>query len=293
MSPEASVRDTFSIAGELTVHRLGFGAMRLREAWGEPAPDASGAILREAVRLGIDFIDTARGYGRSEELIAAALHPYPEGLVIATKGGLRSGGIPDGRPEKLRLDCEQSLRALRLDTIDLWQLHRIDPQVPLEEQLGAVRELRDEGKIRFVGLSEVSLEDLARARAVIDIATVQNRFNLVERDADDLLDACDADGIGFISWAPVARVEWGPFADALAAVAARHGASSVQIALVWLLRRSPVALPIPGCGSLGHLRENAAAAALLHAMDDADLAALESAERAQQLSDQGDAAGAR
>jgi pyridoxine 4-dehydrogenase len=294
MSPEGSVPSTFAIAGELTVHRLGFGAMRLREAWGEPGPDASSTILREAVRLGIDFIDTARAYGRSEELIADALHPYPEGLVIATKGGLGRGGIADGRPEKLRADCEQSLRTLRLETIDLWQLHRVDPEVPLEEQLGTVRELRHEGKIRFVGLSEVSLDELARAGELLDVATVQNRFSLVERDADDVVDACEADRIGFMPWAPVARGEWGAYERVLSAIAARHGATPVQIALAWLLRRSPAVLPIPGCGSLAHLRENAAAAALLDAMDDdVDLASLASVELAQQLPDQGDAAGGR
>src|SRR5918999_1648971 len=180
----ARASGTFAIGGELTVHRLGFGAMRLPAAWGEQeSPDASREMLREAVRLGVDFIDTARAYGRSEEFIAEALHPYPEGLVIATKGGLRRGGHPDGRPEQLRADCERSLRLLRLDTIDLWQLHRIDPAIPLEEQFGAIRELRDEGKIRFVGVSEVSLAELGRARRLVDIATVQNRFNVAQRGA--------------------------------------------------------------------------------------------------------------
>jgi aryl-alcohol dehydrogenase-like predicted oxidoreductase len=254
--------------------------------------DLSRTILREALRLGIDFIDTARAYGRSEEVIAEALHPYPAGLVIATKGGLRQGGIPDGRPEKLRADCEESLRALRLECIDLWQLHRIDPEVPLEDQLGTVRELRDEGKIRFVGLSEVSVEELGRARELIAVATVQNRYSLVERNADDLVEACAADGIGFMPWAPIARAEWGAHGSVLSSVAARHGATPAQVALAWLLRRSPVMLPIPGTGSLEHMRENAASAALLDAMDhDADLASVEPVQLAQQVADQRDAAG--
>lgn len=290
MSPE-----TFAIGGVLEVRRLGFGAMRLPAAWDVRAPlDYSREMLHEALRLGVDFIDTARAYGRSEEVVADALHPYPDGLVIASKGGLRSGGIPDGRPEKLRADCERSLSALRVETIDVWQLHRIDPEVPLEDQLGTARELRDEGKIRFFGLSEVSVQELARAREVIDVATVQNRFSLVEQDADDVLRACESDGIGFMPWAPLARAEWGDRADAIAAVAARNGATPAQVALAWLLRRSPVMLPIPGTGSLEHLRENAGAAALLDAMDDdADTALAEAVELAQQVPDEGDAAGAR
>jgi aryl-alcohol dehydrogenase-like predicted oxidoreductase len=261
--------DTFAIGAELRVHRLGFGAMRLPDAWGESAtPGVSREMLHEAVRLGIDFIDTARAYGRSEEVIADALHPYPAGLVIATKGGLRRGGIPDGRPERLRADCEQSLRALRLETIDLWQLHRIDPDVPLEEQLGAARDLRDEGKVRFAGLSEVSVEQLERARRLIDVASVQNRFSLADQSADDVLRACEADGIAFIPWAPVARAEWGGLRRALSKVAARHGATPAQIALAWLLQRSPAMLPIPGTGSPEHLRENAAAGPIELSEDD-------------------------
>jgi aryl-alcohol dehydrogenase-like predicted oxidoreductase len=222
------------------------------------------------------------------------LHPYPDGLVIATKGGLRDGGIPDGRPEKLRADCERSLSALRLETIDLWQLHRIDPVVPLEDQLGTARELRDEGKIRLFGLSEVSLEELARARELIDVTTVQNRYSLLEQQADDVLRACEADGIAFMPWAPLARAEWGDWTEVIGAVAARHGATPAQIALAWLLRRSPVMLPIPGTGSLEHLRENAGTAALLDAMDDdADLAPVEPVELAQQVADEGNAAGSR
>ena len=268
----AHMSGTFAIGGELTVHRLGLGAMRLPGVRGEPRPGAAREILREAVRLGIDLIDTAQAYGRSEELIADALHPYPEGLVIATKGGLRRGGHPDGRPERLRADCEGSLRRLRLNTIDLWQLHRIDPEVPLEEQLGAIRELRDEGKIRFVGVSEVSVDELRRARRLVDIATVQNRFNLAERAADPVLEECEAEGIGFLPWAPIAMGDLLGSSSLLSGIAARHAATQSQIALAWLLHRSPVVLPIPGTGSPEHLRENAGAA-LIELSED-DLAAL-------------------
>jgi len=234
-------------------------------------------MLREAVRLGIDLIDTAQAYGRSEDLIADAQHPYPEGLVIATKGGLRRGGDADGRPERLRADCEGSLRRLRLDTIDLWQLHRIDPEIPLEEQLGAIRELRDEGKIRFVGVSEVSVDELRCARPLVDIATVQNRFNLTDRTADDVLRECEADGLGFLPWAPIARGDLLGSSGALASVVARHGATQAQIALAWLLHRSPVVLPIPGTGSPEHLRENVNAAQI--ELSENDLATLEDSIR--------------
>ncbi len=271
--PRAHASGTFALGGELSVHRLGFGAMRLPGARGEPRPRAAREMLREAVRLGVDLIDTAHAYGRSEDLIAEALHPYPEGLLIATKGGLRRGGNPDGRPERLRADCEDSLRRLRLETIDLWQLHRIDPEVPLEEQFGAIRELRDEGKIRFVGVSEVSVEELRRARQLIEIATVQNRFNLAERAAEDVLRACEADGLGFLPWAPIGMGDVLHSMDALASAAARHGATQAQMALAWLLHRSSVVLPIPGTGSPEHLRENVGAA-LIELSED-ELAALE------------------
>jgi len=273
-SGPAHASGTFAIAGELSVHRLGFGAMRLPGVRDElRSPSAARTLLREAVRLGIDFIDTARIYGRSEELIAEALHPYPERLVIATKGGLRRGGHPDGRPERLRADCEDSLRRLRLDTIDVWQLHRIDPEIPLEEQFGVIRELRDEGKIRFVGVSEVTLEELARARQLVDIATVQNRFNLGERAAGDVLGACEENDIGFMPWAPMGMGDLLGSSAALAGVAARHAATEAQIALAWLLERSRVVLPIPGTGSLEHLRENTGAASI--DLSEGDLLALE------------------
>ncbi len=232
----AHASGTFAIGGELPVHRLGFGAMRL--------PVDARELLHEVVRLGVDLIDTAWAYGGSEEKIAAALHPYPDGLVIATKGGLRPDMNSDGRPQKLRADCEGSLRRLQIDRVDLWQLHRIDPEVPLEEQLGALRDLRDEGKIRFVGLSEVTVDQLERARAIVDIATVQNRFNVGDQGAADVLEACEAAGIGFLPWAPIRG----------------HGVPDAKAALGWLLQRSPVILPIPGTGSVAHLRENVAAA---------------------------------
>lgn len=260
---------TFAIGGALRVHRLGFGAMRLPGVRVESqSSDAAREMLREAVRLGVDLIDTAQIYGRSEEMIAEALHPYPDGLLIATKGGLRRGGHPDGRPERLRADCERSLRRLRRDTIDLWQLHRIDPEIPLEEQFGAIGELRDEGKIRFVGVSEVSLAELRRARELIDVVTVQNRYNLGERAADDVLRACEEEGIGFLPWAPIAMGGLVGSSGALASVAARHGATQAQIALAWLLQRSPAMLPIPGTGSLEHLRENLGAASIELSEDD-------------------------
>lgn len=264
---------TFAIGGELRVHRLGFGAMRLPGVREAPRPAAARLMLREAIRLGVDLIDTAQAYGSSEELIAEALHPYPEGLVIATKGGLRRGGHPDGRPGHLRAGCEASLRRLRLDTIDLWQLHRIDPQIPLEEQFGVIAELRDEGKIRHVGVSEVTVDELRRARGLVDIATVQNRFNLAERGADDVLAVCESDGLGFLPWAPIAMGALLGSPGALAGVAARHGRSQAQVALAWLLHRSPVMLPIPGTGSPGHLRENVGAAGI--ELTGEDLAALE------------------
>jgi pyridoxine 4-dehydrogenase len=270
----ARASGTFAIGGELTVHRLGFGAMRLPAAWGEPeSAGGSREMLREAVRLGVDFIDTAHAYGRSEEVIAEALHPYPDDLVIATKGGLRRGGDPDGRPERLRADCEESLRRLRLETIDLWQLHRIDPAVPLEDQFGAIRELRDEGKIRFVGVSEVSVGELKRARELVEIATVQNRYNVAQRTADDVLEACEAGGIGFMPWAPLRTGGEVIRSGALAKLAAQHAATPPQVALAWLLQRSPVMLPIPGTSTPEHMRENIKAA-LIELSED-DMAALE------------------
>ena len=206
-------------------------------------------------------------------MIADALHPYPDGLVIATKGGLARGGDPDGRPERLRADCETSLQRLRVDRIDLWQLHRIDPGVPLEEQFGTIRALQDEGKIRFVGVSEVTVEELARARELVDIVSVQSRYNVAERGADDVLARCEADGIGFLPWAPIGMGRVLGASGALAAVAARHGTTQAQVAFAWLLHHSPVMLPIPGTGSLNHLRENVGAASI--ELSEADVASLD------------------
>jgi pyridoxine 4-dehydrogenase len=252
----------FAIGGELSVARLGFGAMRLPGIRGMRDDARAHELLREAVRLGIDLIDTAHAYGPSEELIAGALHPYPDGLVIATKGGLGPDFLPDGRPAKLRADCEESLRRLRLDTIDLWQLHEPDPAIPLEEQLGTAIELRDEGKIRFIGLSNVSAGELRRARALVDVATVQNRFNVAERESGDVLRECEAAGIAFMPFAPIGMGGLTGSEGALARVAAAQRATAAQVALGWLLRRSQVMLPIPGTGSVAHLRENAGAARL-------------------------------
>ncbi len=236
--------DTFRIGGELEVNRLGFGAMRLPGVRDESIdPSRAAEVLREALHLGVNLIDTAHIYGRSEELIAHALHPYPDDLVIATKGGLRRGGHPDGRPERLRADCELSLRRLRTEQIDVWQLHRIDPAVPLEEQLGTIRELRDEGKIRFAGVSEVSLDELRGVQETIEVATVQNRFNRDEQGAEDVLNACESGEIAFLPWAPMGMGEL-PASEALS----------------WLLDRSPVILPIPGTSSVEHLRQNMGAA---------------------------------
>ena len=262
---------TFDIGGDLPVHRLGFGAMRItgKGIWGPPRDRHEAiAVLRRAVDLGIDLIDTADSYGPcvSEELIAEALHPYPAGLVIATKAGLERPGpdqwTPNGHPDHLRKACEGSLKRLRVERIDLYQLHRIDPKVAAEDQLGTMRDLIQEGKVRHVGLSEVSVAEIARARSVVPIVTVQNRYNLVDRGSEEVLDHCEAQGIGFIPWFPLAT---GKLADAggpLARVAQRLGAEPSQVALAWLLARSPVMLPIPGTSSVAHLEENTAGALL-------------------------------
>lgn len=256
---------TFVIGGDLPVNRMGFGAMRLtgEGIWGEPADRAECiAVLRRAVELGVDFIDTADSYGPyvSEDLIAEALHPYPEGLVIATKGGLTRTGPgqwpPVGRPEYLKQCVEMSLRRLRLERIDLYQLHRIDPRIPLEESVGALEEMQDEGKIRHIGVSNFTVDALARARAMATIVSVQNRYNVSDRRSDPVLEVCERDGIGFIPWAPVNDGRL----DALDAAAARHRVTPAQLSLAWLLHRSPVMLPIPGTSKVAHLEENVAAA---------------------------------
>jgi len=257
--------------GDLTVNRMGFGAMRLTGPGviGEPAdPENSLAVLRRAVELGINFIDTAASYGPeiNEHQIAQALQPYPDGLVIATKGGLhheRHGEwIRDGRPETLRALCEASLQRLRVDRIDLYQLHSVDPAVPIEESVGTLVDLQREGKIRHIGLSNVDARQLAQARQVATIVSVQNRYNLVDRYSEGVLDACERDGIAFLPWFPLGFGNLTHGAGRLADVALSRGATQAQIALAWLLRRSPVMLPIPGTSSLEHLEENVAAAAL-------------------------------
>ena len=264
----ATVSDTFTIGGELEVRRLGFGAMRITGdgIWGPPDdPDAARAVLRRAVELGVNLIDTADSYGPevSENLIAEALYPYAEGLVIATKGGMRRTGPGewprDARPERLKQTAEGSLRRLRLERIDLYQLHAPDPNVPLEDSLGALKELQDEGKVRLVGVSNVSVAQLRRARQVVDVVTVQNRYNVADRASEDLLQACEADGIGFIPWFPLATGDLARPGGPLAEVARAHDATPGQAALAWLLARSPVMLPIPGTSSIEHLDENMAA----------------------------------
>lgn len=270
MATTAAGSGTFGIGGDLEVTRLGFGAMRITGdgVWGPPRDrDEAIRVLKRLPDLGVDFVDTADSYGPevSEDLIAEALRPY-DGIVVATKGGFTRQGphrwAEVGRPEYLRQCCEMSLRRLGVDTIDLWQLHRIDPQVPREEQFGLMRELRDEGKVRHVGLSEVSVEEIEAARRIVDIATVQNRYNLVDRGSEDVLAHCEREGIGFIPWFPLAAGRLAEPGGVVAEIAEAHGATSGQVALAWLLRHSPVMLPIAGTSSVAHLEENVAAAAL-------------------------------
>lgn len=267
-----------------TVHRLGFGAMRIvgEGVWGEPADRANALrVVRRAVELGVDFIDTADAYGPdvSEQIIAEALHPYPEGLRVATKVGFARTGprkwIPLGRPEYLRQQTELSLRKLRVETLDLLQLHRVDPAVPAEEQFGVLRELQQEGKVRALGLSEVTVEQLETAGRHFTVATVQNRYNLTDRASQDVLDHATAHGIGFIPWAPIAAGELARPGGPVDRAAQRLGATTAQVALAWLLRRSPVLMPIPGTASVEHLEENMGAAAL--ELDDATYAELTAA----------------
>ena len=259
---------SFSLGGDLPVTRLGYGAMRLTGPgiWGPPADEQNAlAVLRRAVELGVDFIDTADSYGPfvADELIRAALHPY-DGVTVATKGGLLRTG-PDvwpvlGKPDYLRQSVELSLRRLGVERIDLWQLHRIDPEVPAAEQFGVMKELQDAGKIRHLGLSEVSVADIEAAREVIDVVSVQNLYNLGNRQSEDVLQHCEREGIAFIPWFPVAAGALARPGGVLDEIADAHSATHAQLALAWLLRRSPVMLPIPGTGSVAHLEENCAAA---------------------------------
>jgi len=275
--PTATASGTFLLGGDLEVRRLGFGAMRLTGPGitGRPHDeDTARAVLRRALELGVNHVDTADAYGPfvNEELIAEALHPYPDDLTIATKGGLvrtGSGGDwpKDGRPEHLKEACEGSLKRLRVDRIDVYYLHRPDPEVPYEDSIGALKQLKDEGKIRHVAVSNVNVERLAIARGIVDIAAVQNQYSLTDRRAQDVLSECERSGIGFVPWAPLdagALEPGGP----VARIAERHGATPMQIALAWLLRASPAMLPIPGTGSLQHLEENVAAAEIELSADD-------------------------
>jgi pyridoxine 4-dehydrogenase len=267
----ATSSGTFSIGGDLPVHRLGFGAMRLtgKGIWGEPKDhDEAIAVLRTAMALGITLIDTADSYGPgvSEELIAEALYPYPPDLVIATKAGFQRPGpdqwVVDGRPKHLRDSCERSLRRLRLERIDLFQLHRIDENVPLEDQIGTLNDLQREGKIRHIGLSEVSVEQIEDVRRLATVATVQNRYNLGDRESENVLEYCMRENLGFIPWFPLAVGDLAKAGGPVAQVAQRLGALPSQVALAWLLAKSPVMLPIPGTSKVNHLKENTAAAAL-------------------------------
>ena len=262
---------TFDIGGDLTVNRLGFGSMQLtgEGVWGEPDDrEEAKRVLERAVELGVNLIDTADSYGPfvAEDLIAEALHPYPDDLVIATKAGLTRSGPGDwrpvGRPEYLRQCCEMSLRRLKLDTIDLFQLHRIDAQVPLADQVGELKALQDEGKIRHIGLSEVTVDELTEAQETAEIVSVQNLYNLAKRDAQDLLDHCAEHDVAFIPWFPLATGELAGEGGPLDALAEEHDASPSQLALAWLLYRSPVVLPIPGTSSVAHLEDNMKAASL-------------------------------
>jgi aryl-alcohol dehydrogenase-like predicted oxidoreductase len=275
---------TLTIGGDLEVFRLGFGAMRItgEGIWGEP-PDEGAArdLLRHVVETDVNLIDTADSYGPdvSERLIAEALHPYPENLVIATKGGLERPGpnrwVPNGRPERLKRCCEDSLRRLKLERIDLYQLHRVDPKVPIEDSVGALAELREEEKIRHVGLSNVNVEELERAQQIVPIVSVQNRYNVADRASEEVLQACQEAGLAFFPWAPLGGLRslaqpGGPLDGAARA----HGATQGQVALAWLLHHSPVILPIPGTSSIAHFEENLEAVEL--ELDQEELDALES-----------------
>lgn len=268
----ASLAGTFALGGELRVHRLGFGAMRITGAgiWGMPRdPDEARLVLRRAVDLGVNLIDTADSYGPrvSEQLIAEVLYPYPANLVIATKGGFqrpeRGQWVEDARPEHLRKAVDESLQRLRLERIDLYQLHRVDPKVPAADQFGTLAELRREGKIRHVGLSEVTIEQIEAARMVLPIVSVTNRYNLTDRGWEDVLEYCEDKGFGFIPWFPLAVGRLAEAGGPIGEVAKRHGVTPAQIALTWLLQRSRVMLPIPGTSSVSHLEENIAAAGLV------------------------------
>ncbi len=282
----AAAAGTLTIGGDLTVNRMGFGAMRLtgEGIWGQPKdPAEARRVLKRSLELGVNFIDTADAYGPNvdEELIAAALYPYPRGLVIATKGGHTrpSAGqwVPDGHPEHLRAACEGSLKRLRLERIDLYQFHTIDPQVPLEDSIGELARLQKAGKVRHVGVSNFNVDELARAQRIVPIVSVQNRYNASDRRSQSVLEACTKQNLAFIPWAPVAsgsaeKLEKENQGQGLEAVARARGVSVFQVAIAWLLAQSPVMLPIPGTSSVEHLQQNIAAAALK--LSAAELAAI-------------------
>jgi pyridoxine 4-dehydrogenase len=267
----AAVSGTFALGGDLHIHRLGYGAMRITGdgIWGEPGDlEKAKQVLRRTVELGVNFIDTADSYGPevSERLIAEALYPYPKDLIIATKGGFTRSGpnrwAPVGRPEYLRQCVEMSLRRLRLERIDLWQFHRIDPKVPVEDSLGAIREMQKQGKIRHVGLSEVSPAEIERAKKILPIVSAQNQYNIGDRRHEPTLAYCEKHKLGFIPWFPVAAGALARPGGPLDAAAKRHHATVAQVSLAWLLHHSPVTLPIPGTTSIDHLEENIAAGAV-------------------------------
>lgn len=281
-----AVAKTFKIGGDMEVNRLGYGAMRItgKGIWGEPKdPAESKRVLKRAVELGVNFIDTADSYGPavSERLIGEALAPYPKGLVIATKGGFTRQGPdqwqPVGRPEYLVQQVHLSLRLLRTDTIDLWQLHRFDPKVPVEESLGPMVQLQKQGKIRHVGLSEVKPKEIDQARKVIEIASVQNMYNVSDRQHEDVLQYCEKNGLAFIPWFPVAAGKLAKPGGKLDELAKRHGATVSQLSIAWLLHRSPVMLPIPGTSSVAHLEENMKAAGI--SLSEAEMQEIEAAAK--------------
>src|SRR5438132_3659507 len=276
----STMTSTFLLGGDLSVNRLGFGAMRItgEGIWGWP-PDRENAkkVLRRALDLGVNLIDTADAYGpeTSELLIAEALHPYPKGLVIATKGGLTRPGpdswMPNCRPEYLSQCVDKSLKRLKLERIDLYQLHTVDRKVPIEDSLGGLKRAQDAGKIRHVGLSNVTTQEIERAKKVLPIVSIQNRYNITDRDSEDVLSYCEKEKMGFLPWAPVGGSGRGSLTKSgnpLDAEAKRHNVSAVQLALAWLLQKSPVILPIPGTSSLAHLEENMAAAKLQLSAED-------------------------
>jgi aryl-alcohol dehydrogenase-like predicted oxidoreductase len=274
--------ETFLLGGDLEVKRLGFGAMRItgEGIWGEPPdPAATRALLRRVVQAGVELIDTADSYGPevSENLIAEALRPYPDNLVIATKGGLERPGPGvwerNCRPDRLRRCCEASLKRLRLERIDLYQLHTVDPKVPIEDSIGALAELQEEGKIRHIGVCNVNLEELDRARQIVPIASVQNRYNIADRASEEVLSACERDQLAFLPWFPLATGDLPNRGSTLQEIARSHSASTRQVALAWLLAHSPVMLPIPGTNSVAHFEENFEAAQL--ELEEDELAALD------------------